>query len=191
MELRRRATIAGGVGLLALAISAGPAAAETLEHEHFTDSGTDLVEDFCGAGITVQVDFQVEGIFVLHAKGPEGLVYFQTGGHGTTTFTNQANGKQITDVFNFMDKDRRVTDNGDGTLTIVAATNGGDKWYDADGKLVFQDSGGLWLEFLVDDGGTPTDPSDDELISEREIKDPGKDDITGENFCDQILSVIG
>ncbi len=174
MELRRRATIAGGVGLLALAISAGPAAAETLEHEHFTDSGTDLVEDFCGAGITVQVDFQVEGNFVLHAKGPEGLVYFQTGGHGTTTFTNQANGKQITDVFN----------------TIVAATNGGDKWYDADGKLVFQDSGGLWLEFLVDDGGTPTDPSDDELISEREIKDPGKDDITGENFCDQILSVI-
>ena len=194
MELKRRAAIASGAILLALATSAGlagPAAAETLEHEHFTDSRTDVVEDFCGAGITVQVDFQVEGNFVLHAKGPEGLVYSQAASHGTATFTNLANGNQITNVFNSADKDRRVTDNGDGTLTILVAPTGGDKWYDSDGKLVFQDSGGLWTETLVDDGGTPTDPSDDEFISAREVKDPGKDDLTDDNFCDQILSVIG
>jgi hypothetical protein len=189
MELRRRLTMAGGVVLLALAVSVGPASAKQLEREHFEDSGSGVFEE---CGITIGFEFNVRGSFLAKAIGPNKLPHFQANVHGANTLTNLANGKQVTEVFNFMDKDRKVTDNGDGTLAIQIGATGGSRWYDSNRKLVFQDGGGIWFEILIDHGGTPTDPSDDEFIEFLgEVKDTGRDDITADNFCDQILSVIG
>jgi hypothetical protein len=39
-------------------------------------------------------------------------------------FTNQANDKSVTGVVNVIEKDLRVTDNGDGTLTILILATG-------------------------------------------------------------------
>ena len=56
MGLRRRVTMAGGALLLALTTAVVPASAKPLEHVHFEDSGTGVIEDFCGAGIAVNFD---------------------------------------------------------------------------------------------------------------------------------------
>ena len=60
------------------------------------------------------------------------------------------------------DKDQRVTDNGDGTLTILVLATGNSTLYGPDGKAIARNPGQIRFEFLVDHGGTPTDPSDDE-----------------------------
>jgi len=59
-----------------------------------------------------------------------------------------------------------VTDNGDGTLTILVLGTGNDVVYGPDGKAIARDPGQTRFEILVDDGGTPTDPSDDKFIAD-------------------------
>jgi hypothetical protein len=81
----------------------------------------------------------------------------------------------------FVDKDLRVTDNGDGTLTILILATGNSVLYGEDGKVIARNPGQTRFEILVDHGGTPTDPSDDEFIRFlREVKaSTGRND----DFC--------
>jgi hypothetical protein len=79
-----------------------------------------------------------------------------------------------------VNKDLRVTDNGDGTLTILFLATGNDVFYGSDGEVIGRDPGQIRLEILVDHGGTPTDPSDDEFLSEELVKgSTGRSD----DFC--------
>ena len=86
------------------------------------------------------------------------------------------------------DKDQRVTDNGDGTLTILVLTTGNEVLYGEDGKAIARNPGQLRFEFLVDHGGTPTDPSDDEFL---EFLGVVKDS-TGRNddFCEAGVPIL-
>jgi hypothetical protein len=59
-----------------------------------------------------------------------------------------------------------VTDNGDGTLTILILATGNDVLYGEDGKAIARNPGQIRFEILVDHGGTPTDPSDDEFLAD-------------------------
>ena len=61
-------------------------------------------------------------------------------------------------------KDLKVTDNGDGTLTILVLGTGNFVVYDHDGKAIARNPGQVRFEILIDDGGTPQDPSDDEFL---------------------------
>jgi hypothetical protein len=97
MELRRRVTMAGVV-LLALAATIGPASAKPLERVHFHDSGSEVIEGFCG-DLTVRFDFEVDGTFLLNPHGPDGLAYGLENFRGTESLTNLANDKTITRVF--------------------------------------------------------------------------------------------
>jgi hypothetical protein len=180
------------VGLLVLAATIGPASAKPLERVHFHDSGSEVVEGFCDS-LTVRSDFEVDGTFLLNPHGPDGLAYGSEKAHGTQSLTNLANDKTITSVFNVITKDLKVTDNGDGTLTILVMATGGERWYGPDGQFLFNNPGQIRFELLIDDGGTPTDPSDDEFLEFLGLVkgSTGRNDITNENFCDQILSVIG
>ena len=63
-------------------------------------------------------------------------------------------------------KDLKVTDNGDGTLTILFLATGNEVIYGADGKAIFRNPGQSRFEFLIDHSGTPTDPSGDEFIAD-------------------------
>ena len=93
---------------------------------------------------------------------------------------------------NFNDKDQRVTGNGDGTLTILLKTTGSSKFYGPDGKLLFNDSGQVWVEILVDHAGTPNDPTDDVFLEETLVKGPtGRSDTQDRDFCDDIHEFIG
>jgi hypothetical protein len=104
----------------------------------------------------------------------------------TDVWTNLANGNAVTVEGTQLSKDLQVTDNGDGTLTIVVLGTGNLVVYGPDGKAIARDPGQVRIEFLVDDGGTPTDPSDD---GELEFVGVVKDGRT-EDFCAAAVPVL-
>jgi hypothetical protein len=65
------------------------------------------------------------------------------------------NGKTVTFVTKAINKDLKVADNGDGTLTLVMLMTGNAVLY-ADGKSIGSDTGQVRIELLIDDSGTPT-----------------------------------
>jgi hypothetical protein len=140
------------------------AAGAAAQPERFHEEGTFVDEDFCGSGLTVDGTFVVDGSDLMVAHGPDGLAYFLGHISATTTFTNRANGKTVTFVGRALNKDLRVTDNGDGTLTILTLGTGNDVFYGPDGEVIGRNPGQIRSEFIVDHGGTPTDPSDDEFL---------------------------
>jgi hypothetical protein len=171
----------------ALVWSVAPAAAEPLDHGQFHDVSTEVVEQFCG-DLTVRIDTDVRGSFVAKTQGRDGLVYFLETAHGTVSYTNLATGKSFTNVFNVVQKDLKVTDNGDGTLTILVLATGSVKNYGPDGNLLFNDPGQIRFEILIDHGGTPTDPADDEFLEDLGIVkgSTGRNDTEGRDFCDDL-----
>ena len=74
-------------------------------------------------------------------------------------------------------------------MTITIANRGMEKWYGADGKLLFVAAGNFAFQITVDHGGTPTDPDDDVEIdgSFTEVKDVGIDMTAGRDFCADLL----
>lgn len=104
-----------------------------------------------------------------------------------------APGKTFSWDYVISDRDHRVTDNGDGTLTILVQVAGVTRWMDADGKLLYVDSGTLQAEWRVDHNGTPDDPFDDgdaEFVGI--VRDlTGKTDTFGRDFCADFLDVTG
>jgi hypothetical protein len=70
---------------------------------------------------------------------------------------------------------------------------GGERWYGPDGQFLFNNPGQIRYEVLIDHGGTPTDPSDDRFLEFLGVVkgSTGRNDLTDENFCDQMRSVIG
>jgi hypothetical protein len=58
----------------------------------------------------------------------------------------------------------KVTDNGDGTLTILVMGTGNSTLYGPEGNAIARDPGQIRFEVLIDHGGTPSDPSDDEFL---------------------------
>jgi hypothetical protein len=93
----------------------------------------------------------------------------------------------VTSVERAIRKDLRVTDNGDGTLTILELSTGLATLYGPDGPAMGRNPGQVRFEFVVDHGGTPTDPSDDVLLEENLVKGS-----TGRNadFCETIVPVL-
>ena len=102
-------------------------------------------------------------------------------------FTNRANGKTVTLTVVRVNKDLRVTDNGDGTLTILALATGNDVFYGPDGKAIGRNPGQIRVEILVDHSGTPTDPSDDVFLAEELVKgSTGRSD----DFCEAAVPAL-
>jgi hypothetical protein len=181
--------------LLAAALTVGlsvpAAAAKPFEHERFHEQFSEVIEGFCN-GLTVRHDVDVRGSVRANARGRDRLVYFAEHLHGLESFTNLANRKTFTLRFDFQVKDQRVTDNQDGTLTILVKTPGRQTVIGPDGRKLFLDAGATWFEVLVDHAGTPTDPSDDEFLEFLGIvKAAGRQDTAGRDFCDDIREFIG
>jgi hypothetical protein len=88
-----------------------------------------------------------------------------------------------------IEKDLRVTDNGDGTQTILILATGNAVLYGDDGKAIARNPGQIRFEILVDDGGTPTDPSDDEFLDFLGVVkgSTGRSD----DFCEAAVPALG
>jgi len=156
------------------------------------DSGPidDLVmeefEDFCEVdGLTVEAVTHVVGRFHVVSHGPDQLLYFGANLKVTQVLTNGDN--TVTSRSTFIDKDVRVTDNGDGTLTILILSTGNAVLYGPDGKAIARNPGQVRIELVVDHGGTPTDPEDDEEISFEIVKEStGRSD----DFCAAAVPLL-
>ncbi len=178
------------LGLLGSMLTAGVVSAKVIEHEHFQDTTSEVISGFCG-DLTVRETFDISGMALVSAKGRDGLVYFKEGSRGTVTWTNLANNKTMYVAFTANNKDLKVTDNGDGTLTILGMSTGSATLYGPDGRL-FRDIGQFRFEVLIDHSGTPTDPSDDvELEFLGVVKSTGINETVGRDFCADIHEFIG
>jgi hypothetical protein len=187
--------LVGGVVMLGVVTGGSPAAAEPIEHDHFHDVSSEVIEGFCDdPDLTVRFDLDVRGMFLLNAHGPDGLAYGMEHVHGTTSATNLANDRTFTEVFTFANKDLTVTDNGDGTLTIVGTSSGSHRVIGPDGQLLFMEAGRMMFQFMVYTNGTPTDPTDDEEVagSFTVLRSfTGQNDLEGRDYCDDVHEFIG
>jgi hypothetical protein len=181
---RAIAVLAGGVIALG---AAAPVGAGQFAKGHFHDAGEEVFEDFCGFDAVVHT-FDVSGSFTGVSHQPDGIVRFRDSNRGTESFFNPETGRAYTHTFTFNGRDKRVTDNGDGTLTIIFQGSGTDKWHDGDGKLVLRGSGMFRDELRVDHNGTPSDPTDDgEPEFVRTVKPYQHDPFAGRDFCEDFL----
>jgi hypothetical protein len=162
--LRSAALLA--IGTTSVALLAATAWGKPLLNERFHDEGTVLVNDFCDVdGLDVSIAFVVDGRVHVNAHGRDRLPYFLEHLTETAVITNVANAKSVTQVSRTLNQDMKVTDNGDGTLTILAKGTGNDVFYGSNGEVLARNPGQTRVEFLIDDGGTPTDPFDDEFLA--------------------------
>jgi hypothetical protein len=188
-KLLRTLGVAAGLTVTSIGL-AGAASAEPPEHDH--SETTVIIENPCGVpGLTVQVDRVLDGKTLVNTHGPDGLQYTLHNEKLTEVVTNTANGKVVTLEATVMEKDLKVTDNGDGTLTVLVMATGNDVVSGPDGKAIARNPGQVRVERLFDNAGTPTDRSDDMFLSERVVKEStGRTDAT--DFCTVMIpAVIG
>jgi hypothetical protein len=165
MKITRTVGVVGLAAAASLSV-AGLAQARPLEKKAFHEEFTDVAADFCDVpGLTVQSEFVVDGRFMFNPHGPDGLAYYMEHVDVSRVDTNLANGRFVIFESNATDKDLKVTDNGDGTLTILVLATGNAVLYDMDGKALARNPGQVRFELLIDHNGTPTDPSDDEMLA--------------------------
>lgn len=184
--------------LLAATVIAAPAAtAEQVVNDHFTftESYIEQVENpgFCGGTVDfpVRYDLAIEGFAHAVIRG-DGLLYFANQFRLTESWTNVLNGKSLTQVKAGRNADQSIVDNGDGTLTITFKDTGRTTVIGPDGNVVFRDNGQVQGSFVIDHGGTPTDPSDDEFVEFLgESKLAGRLDTAGRDFCADIVAFLG
>ena len=177
------------LGATAAVTFASVASAKQTFRETFHEEGTDVFQNFCDVpGMTVNVAFTDSGRVFMVPHGPDGLSYFHLNGTHTNVFTNPANGRSVTERVTLIDKDLRVTDNGDGTLTIIALATGNATVYGANGKAIARNPGQIRYELLIDHNGTPTDPSDDEFIADLGLVkgSTGRSD----DFCEAVVPAL-
>ena len=175
--------------VLVLAATAAAADAGQVFRETIHDERDFVLEDYCGVpGLDVELASVLDMRVHVVPHGRAGLAYFLQHGVSREVIHNPATGTTLTSVATVIEKDMRVTQNGDGTLTILVLATGNAVLYGPDGKAIARNPGQIRFELLVDDGGTPTDPSDDEVLSRG---DPVKES-TGRNddFCAAAVPAI-
>jgi hypothetical protein len=173
---------------------AGPAAAgPPLEHFNFHDDFTETEENFCDVeGLDVEIHGVIDGTFLFNTTGENALPHIIGTEHGAVSITNLTTGKSYTEVFDNVNKILEITDNGDGTITVVQLLSGGLRTYGPDGKVVFHNDGQVRLLLLIDYGGTLLDPEDDVVLDEELIfGSTGTNDTEGREFCEVFLEITG
>ncbi len=190
MRLARTLGLAAGLAMVGSMALAGGASAKPIEHTTFHDEFTFIASDFCEvSGLDVEGDVVIDGRFLFNPHGPDGLAYGHENSSVTAVYTNLANGNTVTEVINHqIFTDLKVTDNGDGTLTILVLATGAGVVYGPDGKAIARNPGQIRFEVLIDHGGTPTDPSDDEFLEDLgQVKgSTGRSD----DFCAAVVPVL-
>lgn len=198
MKRKVRAALGAMISVIGLSIAAAaPALAKPLEHDHFVDSGSEIFRvgdpNFCPGvvGFPVLHGWHAEGNFLFVVHG-DGLAYGGGPVQATDTWTNTLNGKTLTVTNRGQSRDHKITDNGDGTLTIEIAVSGVQKVYGPDGSRLFMDTGVFRYEILIDHGGTPGDPADDEFIADLGVTaSHGQEDTANREFCEDLVLFIG
>ena len=185
---RRRALLAAlsAPVLCAPLVLGPPAEARLISREVIHEEFSEPVEDWCGQeGLTVQVEGTYDAVFRMVSQGSEQLIHFK--GRERFDETHTANGVTTRFTQRNIVKDLKVTDNGDGTLTIIILATGNATLYGPDGKAIARNPGQVRFRLVVNHNGTPTFPDDDTEISFEQIKgSTGRSD----DFCEAELALF-
>ena len=172
--------------LLSLATAvlvASPASAAVMVSESYEFPYSQVTEDFCGVeGLTVEQSGTATGQFRLIARGPNGYEYAGDTAKFSDTYTNVATGESVTQVGLYNGRaPLSITDNGDGTLTVIMQFAGIATTYDADGSRIAHTAALLRVEFLFDE---------DFNFIERVgiVKSAGT---PADDFCTAVIQAIG
>jgi hypothetical protein len=133
--------------------AATPALAEPIEQGTFDEHFDFVREGFCG-DMDIHIEGYDRGSYVARAAGPSRLPRFTSTHHGGSTWTNLASGLAFTFEWHYSNQDVSVTDNGDGTLSIVYQVPGPERIYEPDGQELVFFTGMMRVEAVVDHGGT-------------------------------------
>jgi hypothetical protein len=181
------ATVAALATATSIAISS-PVAAAPLEHGDVHFEFSETVENFCDVpGLTVLIEGVVDGKVLINRRGPDQLIHFMEFDRSHVVYTNLANGNAISEDAQVLQKDVRVVDNGDGTLTItILGPAGHIVAYGPDGEVIGRQAGVRRFQIVVDHGGTPTDPSDDVFLEAFGLRENGQFG----DFCEVAVAVL-
>lgn len=136
------------------------------------------LEDFCDVeGLTVSLDFVMDTRVHVVPKGRDQLEYFLQ--HGTRTEVLTANGHSLRSFSRVTEKDMRVTDNGDGTVTVLILATGNAVLYDESGKAIARNPGQTRLLIVFDANGN-------ELSREVVKESTGRSD----DFCNAAVPAL-
>jgi hypothetical protein len=172
------------VATVAALLTSAPVTARPIDSGHVTDNYQSDVYD-CD-GIPAQDSGTAHINFTFNQRGSSAFPYYRESVRVTGVTTNLATGGTYTNIATLNSRDHKITDNGDGTITILVNASGGSRYYDQFGKLVLKDPGNVRFAFDVDYNGTPSDPDDDiEVPDSFRIVRPstGNSDFSGRDFC--------
>lgn len=194
----RRPTRASGLAVVVLAALlaglAGTAAwADPAVQDTIVIDFTEVQQDFCGqAGLTVRHDYAERSRLTGSRHGADGYVHFRYRQHLRESWTNVDTGASLHLASDGVIQDVSITDNGDGTYTKYTIVPGAARWRDQDNRLVSLDSGLTGVEVVNDANGTPSDPSDDQTLDVRIVRESnGVNSGGGEDVCDFVVAQIG
>ncbi|MCY4724834.1 hypothetical protein NYO98_00970 [Nocardioides sp. STR2] len=147
--------------------------------------------DFPLCGIDTHVRLTEQGTLTVRSRGEDGIAYFAERLERDAYNTNLETGLTVHVSQRIRPRDQRVVDNGDGTLTIHWQATLTQTDYAPDGSVAFRTAGRQTGIIVVEDGGTPSDPDDDEVISEEYSDLYGHDGREGTDFCEWYAAVTG
>ena len=188
-HVRPRLVVTLALGLSAVLV-AGPATAQKVDGGTFHDEGSFTDRSFCGVpGLVVDGTFTVDGRFLGRLQGRDKVFYGMDNARTVVVYTRRATGQTATDIQpRTTSKDLRITNNGNGTLTIIQLLTGGERTYGDAGKLIARNSGQVRFKIVVDYNGTLSNPEDDtQVSSELVFGSTG----TNDDFCAAVLADWG
>jgi len=183
--LARAAVVTAAIAAAAAVMPAAAATPGGWETNH--NEWGDVTEDFCDVpGLTVRDEGSGDSRERTVLR--DGLPYFEGHSVDTDVFTNLATGEFVTFVDQRNDRFTHVTDNGDGTYTARYLASGVNVAYDQAGNIIDRGAGSVSVDATFDNGGTPSDPSDDEgPLDIQFLRSSGRDI----DFCAVLIAAIG
>jgi len=180
---RRLVVLVGAVAVAALAVVSTGALAANPTVNHFSDSGTFTLDDFCGTGATVNGTFQFKGTEWLTPN----QVGYKNNSTGTDTYTNPANGNTVAVNFAGPFTATIVSTNPDGGWTELDTNKGlAEQIKTPQGPVLLRDVG--YIQFLR------TFDADGNLLSVQTVIDNGPHPDAESGFaagCDVITNALG
>ena len=114
---------AAAVAAVGLTLGVSVSLAAPIEQTRFDEPFNEIVDGYCG-DLRVEIDFHDQGVLVARPTGKERFLRYTVSHHGGGTITNLATGRAFTFGWNYLEQDLQVTDNGDGTVSILSRYRG-------------------------------------------------------------------
>ncbi|HYJ69571.1 MAG TPA: hypothetical protein VEX15_18115 [Nocardioidaceae bacterium] len=182
--LRSRTLIVAALAAMTVPLlAAAQASAARPTFENISETFNNTINDFCDVD---GLDVDHSGTFTsrLKIQKRHGLDYFLEHVHVSEVFVGNDPDVRVTVETAFLQKDLKITDNLDGTITIISLLTGPSTAYGPNGKAIARDPGQVRFRFVIDDNGTPSNPNDDFELSSEVIKgSTGRSD----DYCDAIV----